>query len=47
MSTKLHLRTDGQGRPLVLLATPGQRHEVTQLQRLLAGDKGYSFPSAR
>ena len=73
MSTKLHLRTDRGGRPLVLLATPGQRHEVTQLERLLdggavkrtgpdgrpgrgrprkrpvklAGDKGYSFPSAR
>ena len=73
MSTKLHLRTDGAGRPLVLLVTPGQRHEVTQLQRLLdagavkrtgpdgrpgrgrpgkrpaklAGDKGYSYPSAR
>ncbi len=73
MSTKLHLRTDGRGRPLVVLATPGQRHEVTQLERLLeggavkrtrpdgrpsrgqprkrpaklAGDKGYSFPSAR
>ncbi len=37
LSTKLHLRTDGHGRPLVLLATPGQRHEVTQLQRLLDG----------
>jgi transposase len=73
VSTKLHLRTDGAGRPLVLLVTPGQRHEVTQLERLLeggvvkrtgrdgrpgrgrprrrpaklAGDKGYSFPSAR
>jgi transposase len=73
LSTKLHLRTDRGGRPLVLLATPGQRHEVTQLERLLdggavkrtgpdgrpgrgrprkrpvklAGDKGYSFPSAR
>jgi transposase len=35
LSTKLHLRTDGGGRPLVLLVTPGQRHEVTQLQRLL------------
>jgi transposase len=35
LSTKLHLRTDGRGRPLVILATPGQRHEVTQLQRLL------------
>jgi transposase len=73
LSTKLHLRTDRGGRPLVLLATPGQRHEVTQLARLLddgavkrtgsdgrpgrgrprkrpsklAGDKGYSFSSAR
>ena len=37
MSTKLHLRTDGHGRPLVLRVTPGQRHEVTQLQALLAG----------
>jgi transposase len=37
LSTKLHLRTDGGGRPLVLLATPGQRHEVTQLERLLDG----------
>ena len=35
LSTKLHLRTDGGGRPLVILATPGQRHEVTQLQALL------------
>jgi transposase len=73
LSTKLHLRTDRGGRPLVLLATPGQRHQVTQLERLLdggavkrtgsegrpgrgrprkrpvklAGDKGYSFASAR
>jgi transposase len=37
LSTKLHLRTDGHGRPLVVLATPGQRHEVTQLERLLDG----------
>jgi hypothetical protein len=29
LSTKLHLRTDGRGRPLVVLPTPGQRHEVT------------------
>jgi transposase len=73
LSTKLHLRTDGHGRPMVLRVTPGQRHEVTQLERLLeggavkrsgpdgrpgpgrprtrpaklAGDKGYSYPSAR
>jgi len=73
VSTKLHLRTDGRGRPMVLRVTPGQRHEVTQLEALLdggavkrtgpdgrpgpgrprrrpaklAGDKGYSYPSAR
>jgi transposase len=37
LSTKLHLRIDGHGRPLVLLVTPGQRHELTQLQALLDG----------
>ena len=37
MSTKLHLRVEGTGRPLVLLATPGQRHEVTRLEALLDG----------
>jgi transposase len=73
LSTKLHLRVEGGGRPLVMLATAGQRHEVTQLEALLdggtvkrtgpdgragrgrprrrpvklAGDKGYSYPSAR
>jgi transposase len=73
LSTKLHLRVEGGGRPLVIVATPGQRHEVTQLERLLdqgavkrsgpdrrpgrgrprrrpvalAGDKGYSYPTAR
>jgi hypothetical protein len=26
LSTRLQLRTDGAGRPLVLLVTPGQRH---------------------
>ena len=35
LSTKLHLRTEGGGKPLVILATAGQRHEVTQLGRLL------------
>jgi transposase len=48
LSTKLHLRTDGRGRPLVLLVTPGQRHEVTQLERLLdAGAVKRSRPDGR
>jgi transposase len=48
LSTKLHLRTDGHGRPLVLLVTPGQRHEVTQLEALLdAGAVKRSGPDGR
>jgi hypothetical protein len=39
LSTTLHLRTDGGGRPLVILATPSQRHQVTQLQALLAPER--------
>jgi transposase len=35
LSSKLHLRVEGTGRPLVIVITPGQRHEVTQLERLL------------
>jgi hypothetical protein len=30
LSTTLHLRTDRGGRPLVILATPGQRHITTE-----------------
>jgi transposase len=48
LSTKLHLRTDGHGRPLVILATPGQRHEVTQLEALLdAGAVKRTGPDGR
>ena len=48
LSTKLHLRTDGGGRPLVASATPGQRHQVTQLQALLdAGAIKGSQPDGR
>ena len=48
MSTKLHLRVEGAGRPLVILATPGQRHEVTQLEALLnAGAVKRSGPDGR
>jgi transposase len=48
VSTKLHLRVEGAGRPLVILATPGQRHEVTQLEALLnAGAVKRSGPDGR
>ena len=35
MSTKLHLSCDGEGRPLPLVVTAGQRHDSTQLSALL------------
>jgi transposase len=35
LTTKLHLAVDGKGRPLAVTLTPGQRHESTQLARLL------------
>lgn len=34
-STKLHLRTDRQGRPITFRLTAGQRHEATQAQALV------------
>ncbi|HLW00074.1 MAG TPA: IS5 family transposase [Ktedonobacterales bacterium] len=34
-STKLHLRAEGQGKPMVLLLTAGQRHEQTVFEPLL------------
>ena len=35
LTTKLHLRVEGGGRPLVILATAGQRHEAPTLPVLL------------
>src|SRR5919202_1106904 len=34
-STKLHLRVEGRGRPMVVLASAGQRHEAPMLRRLV------------
>lgn len=34
-TTKLHLAVEGGGRPLAVCLTEGQRHESTQLERLL------------
>jgi transposase len=34
-STKVHLRAEGQGKPLTILLTVGQRHESTQFPALL------------
>lgn len=33
--TKVHLVSDGRGLPLAVAVTPGQRHESTQLERVL------------
>lgn len=49
MTTKLHGVTDALGNPLRWLLTPGQRHDLTQAEALLAGyvtgavvaDRGY------
>jgi hypothetical protein len=34
-STKLNLRVEGRGRPMVMLATAGQRHEALMLRKLM------------
>lgn len=35
--TKVHVRAEGGGKPLVLLLTPGQRHEQTVFEALMTG----------
>lgn len=35
-STKVHIRAEGQGKPLVIELTPGQQHEATVFERLLS-----------
>ncbi len=37
MTTKIHLLTDGRGRPLSLHLTAGNVNDTTELERLLAG----------
>ncbi len=34
-STKVHLKAEGQGKPLTVLLTPGQRHETTVFEPLM------------
>jgi transposase len=66
-STKIHLRAEGNGKPITAVLTSGQRHEQIALEAVLdrgairrqrrgrprlrprrvAGDKGYSSPTAR
>ena len=35
LSTKIHLRAEGGGKPMVLLITAGQRHEQTMVEPLM------------
>jgi transposase len=35
LTTKIHLACEGQGRPLAVVLTPGQRHDSTQLTTVL------------
>ena len=66
-STKIHLRAEGNGKPITAVLTGGERHEQVALEAVLdqgairrqgrgrprlrprrvAGDKGYSSPTAR
>ena len=56
-STKIHLRTDGEGRPLAFELTGGEAHEVKGYDALmelceaqpeeLLGDKGYDADAIR
>ncbi|MFW8584249.1 IS5 family transposase [Rhizobium beringeri] len=39
LTTKIHMATDGRGRPLRIILTPGQRGDVTQAPALLEGLK--------
>jgi transposase len=34
-STKVHLKAEGQGKPLTVLLTPGQQHEATVFEPLM------------
>jgi transposase len=55
LTTKIHMAVDGQGRPLRVILTPGQRGDVTQAHALLAGlaprrvlaDKAYDSNALR
>jgi transposase len=34
-STKVHVRAEGQGKPMTFVLTPGQRHEATAFEQLM------------
>jgi transposase len=56
LTTKIHARVDRRGRPIQLLITPGQAHDLTVAEHLLAdldpgtiviGDKAYDADRLR
>ena len=57
LPTKIHARVDGKGRPVRLLISPGNDHDITCAEALLGGlepgatviaeDKGYDVDSVR
>ena len=56
LSTKIHARVDAKGRPVCLLISPGEVHDITCAEALLAGleqravviaDKGYDADRVR
>jgi transposase len=56
LTTKIHARVDAQGRPVKLLISPGNDHDITAAEALLDGlepraivlaDKGYDADSVR
>ncbi|MET8572051.1 IS5 family transposase [Streptomyces sp. NPDC004783] len=51
LTTKVHLASDGKGRPLAVLITPGQRHDSvcarTLLERIRVSRTGLSRPRCR
>ncbi|MFF7771702.1 hypothetical protein ACFZC7_35035 [Streptomyces massasporeus] len=50
LTTKIHLASDGRGRPLALLITPGQRHDgicAQLLKRIRVPRLGFGRPRCR
>ena len=43
LTTKIHARVDDQGRPIQLLITPGQAHDLTGAEPLLANLKRHTI----
>ena len=35
-STKVHIRAEGNGKPITFVLTPGERHETTAVEQLMA-----------